>query len=242
MAKSFSELRERLLGAGVAPRHVRCYLAELADHLADLRAEEERAGLGRADAEAAALMRLGGVDALAKAMIEQRQLQAWCSRAPWAVFSLGPLIVLAVAYLIAGLILWSGWKIFLPGSQTPFVPTQGPSVLYFAVGRLDYFFAPVLIGWGIGLFATRQRSMPIWPVLGLILNALIASAVQFHAVRPHVPGADGQVSVGFTFASGLGHAFGILLLTMAPYLVWRIARTLADSRLVARRGSIAKRN
>jgi hypothetical protein len=242
VAKSFNELRERLLRAGVAPRHVRRYLTELGDHLADLRAEEEQAGLGRADAEAAALMRLGGIDALAKAMIEQRQLQSWCSRAPWAVFSLGPLFVLAAAYLVAGLILWSGWKIFLPGSETPFVPTEGLSVFYFALGRLDYFFAPVLIGWGIGLFAARQRSKAIWPVVGLFLNALIAGAVQFHAFRPHVPGADGQVSVGFTFASGLGHAFGILLFTTAPYLVWRIARTLADGRLAARHGSIAKRN
>src|ERR1700720_2457956 len=60
MAKPFHELRERLLRAGVAPRHVRRYLAELADHLADLRAEEEGAGRSRADAESAALVRLGG--------------------------------------------------------------------------------------------------------------------------------------------------------------------------------------
>jgi hypothetical protein len=240
--KSFSDLRERLLRAGVAPWHVRRYLAELADHLADLKLEEERAGRGRAGAEIAALTRLGGVDALAKAMIEQRQLQSWCSRAPWAVFSLGPLIILAVAYLIAGLILWSGWKIFLPGSETPFVPTQGLSVPYFAVGRLDYFFAPILIGWGIGLFAARQRSKAIWPVVGLILNALIAGAVQFHAVRPHLPGADGQVSVGFTFANSLGHAFGILLLTTSPYLVWLIARALTDSRLAAHGCSVERRN
>src|SRR5947199_7049207 len=90
MAKPFHELRERLLRAGVTPRHVRRYLAELADHLADLRAEEERAGRSRADAESAALARLGGVDNLAKAMIEQRQFQSWCVRAPWAMFCLAP--------------------------------------------------------------------------------------------------------------------------------------------------------
>jgi hypothetical protein len=44
MALLFDELRERLLRAGVAPRHVRRYLRELSEHLADLRAEEERAG------------------------------------------------------------------------------------------------------------------------------------------------------------------------------------------------------
>src|SRR5271166_6501245 len=104
MPKSFHELRERMLRAGVAPRHVRRYLAELADHLADLRAEEERAGRSRADAESAAFRRLGGMDDLCKAMIEQRQFQSWCVRAPWAMFGLAPLFVLAGAYFVACLI------------------------------------------------------------------------------------------------------------------------------------------
>ena len=120
MSKPFHELRERLLRAGVAPRHVRRYLTELGDHLADLRAEEERAGRSRADAESAALIRLGGVDDLSKAMIEQRQFQSWCVRAPWAMFGLAPLFLLAGSYFVALLILWSGWKIFLPGADTPF--------------------------------------------------------------------------------------------------------------------------
>src|SRR5487761_1581484 len=115
------ELRERLLRAGVAPRHVRRYLTELAEHLADLTAEEERAGRGRADAESAALVRLGRMDDLARAMIEQRQFQSWCARAPWAAFGLGPLFLLAGAWFVALFILWSGWKIFLPGADTPFV-------------------------------------------------------------------------------------------------------------------------
>src|SRR5260370_12644022 len=89
------EFRERLLLAGVAPRHVRRYLRELRDHLADLTAEEERAGRSRAEAESAAMVRLGGMDDLAKAMIEQRQVQSWIARAPWAVFCLVPLLSLA---------------------------------------------------------------------------------------------------------------------------------------------------
>src|SRR5487761_1357617 len=104
MAKPLNELRERLLRAGVAPRHVRRYLAELADHLADLRAEEERAGRSRADAESAAHVRLGGMDDLAKAMIEQRQFQSWCVRAPWAMFGLAPILLLAGAWFVALLI------------------------------------------------------------------------------------------------------------------------------------------
>ena len=54
MEPLFRNLRERLLRAGVAPRHVRRYLAELEDHLSDLLAEEEQSGRSSADASAAA--------------------------------------------------------------------------------------------------------------------------------------------------------------------------------------------
>src|SRR5437667_9841898 len=114
MAKPFHELRERLLRAGVTPRHVRRYLTELADHLADLRAEEERAGRSRADAESAALARLGGVGNLAKAMIEQRKFQSWCVRAAWAVFCLAPLCRLAGTCFVACVYCGFGWLICLP--------------------------------------------------------------------------------------------------------------------------------
>ena len=175
MAKPFNELRERLLRAGVAPRHVRRYLTELTDHLADLRAEEERAGRSRADAESAALVRLGGMDELSKAMIEQRQFQSWCVRAPWAMFGLAPLFA-------------SGWSLVRrpfhfvvwledvsAGSRYAFRLRQcdGFANLYFQADRAFYFGAPILIGWGIGLIAARQRLKAVWPIAGLVLIALI---------------------------------------------------------------------
>jgi hypothetical protein len=233
MAKLFHELRERLLRAGVAPRHVRRYLTELADHLADLRAEEERAGRSRADAEAAALVRLGGVDELAKAMIEQRRFQSWCVRAPWAMFGLAPLLVLAVAWFVACFILWSGWKIFLPGTDTPFVRIDGLAIFYFGVGRLIYFGAPILVGWGIGLLAARQRLNAVWPTFGLVVIALIGCMARVRAVRPAVAGGVGHVSMGFSLGpsvvGSLLYALVILLFTVLPYLIWRLrkARSLS---------------
>jgi hypothetical protein len=232
MAKPFHELRERLLRAGIAPRHVRRYLSELADHWADLRAEEERAGRSRADAEAAALLRLGGVDDLAKAMIEQRQFQSWCIRAPWAMFGLAPIFVLAGSYFVALLILWSGWKIFLPGADTPFgARVYGIANFYFGVGRLIYYCAPILIGWGIGIIAARQRVKAVWPTVGLVLIAWIGGSAQVHASRTAVPGGFGHISMGFAHGAsmpgvfhGLSHALVILSLTVLPYLIWRLQK------------------
>lgn len=231
MAKPFHELRERLLKAGIAPRHVRRYLNELADHLADLTVEEERAGRSRTNAESVALVRLGRIDNLAKAMTEQRQFQSWSARAPWATFGLAPLLLLAAAWGVALILLWSGWRIFLPGSDTPFVRIDGLAVFYFGVGRLIFFGAPILVGWGIGIITIRQRLKPIWPAVGLILIALVGGMLKVGVMRPTVPGGVGHIYMGFRYGSpvqivpyGLPHALVIISLTMLPYLIWRLQK------------------
>lgn len=224
------ELRERLLRAGVAPRHVRLYLTELGDHLADLRTEEEGTGRSRADAESAALIRLGGVDDLAEAMIERREFQSWCARAPWTMFGLAPLCLLAGSYFVACLILWSGWKIFLPGTNTPFVRIDGFAIFYFGVGRLVYYGAPILIGWVFGLIAARQRIKAVWPIVGLGLIALISTTAQVQASRP-VPGGVGHIGMGIALghsvqgiSSGLFHGLLIFSALVLPYLIWRLQK------------------
>ena len=232
MPKLFCELRERLLRAGVAPRHVRRYLRELADHLSDLRAEEERAGRKGADAEEAALARLGGIDELCNAMTGRSEFQSWCVRAPWAMFGLAPLCFLAAAYLIALLILWSGWRIFLPGSDMPFVPVDGFAVFYFGIGRLLYFSAPLLVGWGIGLIAARQRLNGTWPAIGLVLIALIGGTAQVQASRTAVSEGLGHIRMDIGLGSpvygvpvGLIHALAILSVAALPYVIWRLQRS-----------------
>ncbi|HTF61219.1 MAG TPA: permease prefix domain 1-containing protein [Edaphobacter sp.] len=236
MAKPFDELRERLLRAGAAPRHVRRYLSEVADHLADLRAEEERAGRSPADAESAALIRLGGMDDLAKSMIEQRQFRAWSARAPWAIFGLAPLFLLAGVWFVSLLILWFGWQVFLPGADTPFGHRPGThrifelANIYFQLDRLLYFAAPVLVGWGIGLLAARQRLKAVWPSVGFFLIALIGGLAQVQASRTAVPHGLGHISMSFAFAPTIhGGPFGLLQMLLLPmialpYLVWRFRK------------------
>jgi len=230
MVKPFNELRKRLLRAGVAPRHVRRYLAELDDHLADLRAEEVRAGLSREEAVAAAIVRLGTLDELTNAMIGQLRLRSWTARAPWAIFGLAPLFVLALTRLAAFFILWTGWQIFLPAADTPFgnIHVSGLGNLYFQLGRAIYFGGPFFIGWGISALAARQRLRAIWPVVGLALIACIAGSSYVQASRTAVPGGFGHIRVGLALAPSVNgisdsliHAVVIFSLTVLPYLIWR---------------------
>jgi hypothetical protein len=235
MQKLLDELRERLLRAGIAPRHVRRYLSELSDHFADLTAAEKSRGRSGADAESAALARLGSVDHLVKAMTDQPALQSWSCRAPWATLGFAPVVGLAAAWFASFLILWTGWKMFLPGAKDPFQPIYGIAIPYFGAGRWLYFLAPFLAGWTITFIAARQRLTTLWPAVGLILVALFGGAGEVR-VSPSA-GSSSAGHVGLSFALGLsdhntfnGWTYALIIFCgiAAPYLVWRIRRALSS--------------
>ena len=233
--QQFNELRERLLRAGVAPRHARRYLAELNAHLSDLIAEEASAGRNPADAQATALSRLGAIDQLASAMIDRREFQSWSTRTPWAVFGLAPILLLSASYFAACFYLWCGWNLFLPVANTPF-GSHGGSVfglsnLYFQAGKLFYFSAPVLIGCAISWMAARQRLKIWWLTMASALLASMGATAHIQANRIAFEGGLGHIKMTFfgfggTSLSAFNGAYGFVLFTLSilPYLVWRIRR------------------
>jgi hypothetical protein len=240
-----NQLRDRLLRAGIAPRHIRRYLTELHDHLTDLRAEENltshSAPEAQAATESAALTRLGTIDTLADAMTRQPHLRSLAARAPWAAFALAPLAALAAAWAVGLFLLWLGWNIFLPYSATPFVRIQGVEILVFGSGRLLYFAAPILTGWAIALTAARQRLNPLWPTLGILLVSLLGGASQVH-VRRSLITPFRHVSMGFILLQGsladsvhsfqFAHFVVNLLLTGLPYLLWTLTWNATHRRTV----------
>jgi hypothetical protein len=181
------------------------------------------------------------MDDLAKEMIKQRHFQSWCARAPWAMFGLAPALFLAAAWVVALFILWSGWKIFLPGAETPFGTGHfrlfDLANIYFQFGKAIYFFAPILVGWGMVVLAIRQRMQAVWPAVGLILIAVIGGASEVHAGRTAVPGGFGHIRMDFVLAPsvqggypyGLVHAAILLSFMVAPYVVWRLQQAVSRS-------------
>jgi hypothetical protein len=238
MATQFHELKERLLRAGVAPRHVRRYLSELADHFADLTEEEQQTARNLAEAQSAALARLGKTENLAKALLAQRQFQSWFARAPWVMFGFVPLICLGAAYLVACVYLWCGWKVFLPGADTPFgalaPPTYSLANMYFQAGKFYYYSAPILVAWTIGIVAARQRLKAVWPTVGAVLIAWMGATARIQASRTAVPRGFGHISMDFftcgsssrNISESMLSAFVIFTLAILPYLIWRLRRAL----------------
>jgi hypothetical protein len=175
------------------------------------------------------------MDELAQAMISRRECQSWCARAPWAMFSLAPLLSLAAAYFVAALYLWCGWNLFLPEADTPFgvhvQPIYGLANLYFQAGKFFYIVAPFLAGWGIAILAARQRRKAIWPITAMLLIAWMGGTAQIQASRATISGL-GHISIRcFAFGASsqavyesLGRILAIFAMTALPWVVWRIQK------------------
>jgi len=159
------------------------------------------------------------------------RLHSLCARAPWAIFSLAPVSLLAGCYIAACLILRIGWTIFLPGSDTPFGggPVHGLANLYFQFGKYFYGSAPILVGWVVAVLAVRQRAKAIWPSTGFVLVAWMGAAARIRANRTEIPGGLGHIRMDFVLwpwaqngHDGFVYALFIVSLAVLPYLLWRI--------------------
>lgn len=155
-------------------------------------------------------------------MAESSRWENFGKRAPWAVFGVAPVALLAVSYCVALLILWTGWRMFLPAEKTPFVPIHGWAIAYFGVGRLLYFLAPMLVGVGIAWAAVQARVKAIWPVAGMALIAFLGGMAQVRARWPSAS-SSGKVSMVLEFRDP-GYAAGILAISVLLFLLLRIRR------------------
>jgi hypothetical protein len=190
----FDGLREILLKGGVAPRHVRRYLAELSEHLDDLTEKQRVQGYDGEDALSRARALLGEDNELAAAMLEQKSLRSIAARAPWLIFGLLPPVAgIAAAFaLIAPLALIANilHMVAKGGIHAP-QWFQGTAFAVTGVGNLA--LAPALAA-GFVFLAARQRISWLWPVLAILLIALLD--LQFRAQFAPAGQRGGSLSIG----------------------------------------------
>ena len=181
----FETLREDLLKGGVAPRHVRRYLAELSEHLDDLTAQQRDAGYDAEDAAIRACAKLGSDAELARAMLEQPGMRSWPARLPWLVFLLLPPILTSMIglalYVVAYFIGYGAPRInaFLPLPESALV---GFSTA--AMTGVTVLAAPAMAALLV-LLAQRQRLEPVWPLLGIALLVLLTPLFDVSHYGPH---------------------------------------------------------
>jgi hypothetical protein len=229
--RSLESLRERLLRAGVAPRHVQRYLRELRDHYDDARRAELANGADADAAQLAAWARLGSDDSLAESVLARPELRSKGARFPALVFGAGPvlswlaLIVVTVA-LVRLLPTHSSEAKHAAAAAMPawvFDAAQALCMLYMRG-------LPVVLGVIVFVMAARRRLRAHWPLAGAALVDVLAGTLTVQLLGATGIGVNSSLlpfvvpfldSFGprdlAAFADGLWRAAGMLAVSAAIY-------------------------
>lgn len=78
----FGTLQTELLESGIAPRHIRRIIAELDDHLEDLKGEAMAEGKTETEAQLIGLRRIGKQKRIAEQMLATPEFRTWIYRYP----------------------------------------------------------------------------------------------------------------------------------------------------------------
>lgn len=221
----FDAIAETLLKGGIAPRHVRRYIGELADHLDDLTAQQRADGYDGDDARSRARARLGEDSELAQAMLDQPGMRSWPARMPWLIFLLLPPIVTAAL----GLMLYTAFHAIGYGavSINALLPLPESGLVGFstaAMATVQMLAAPAMAALLV-LAAQRQRLKPMWPLLGIMLLQLLTPLYAAHF------GPDQNLQAGYGLVIPLSWSVAVQfwpvtlshILTFLP-AVWLIRR------------------
>jgi len=224
----FEELRERLLKAGIAPRHVRRYLAELNDHLDDLTQAQRDSGYDTADAAIRARAWLGDDDDLAAAMLARPALYSLPARAPLLVFGLFPLatLIISCAVPIALLAVLASGHAHAGGSAPIWFQNLASSLVFLGNWALTPLIAALF-----AILASRQRLSAGWPLIAGLVLAALGFHMQAGFPGPHQHSGSLGVSLSFPGGqSGTGWLqwLAVTLLTIAPALLYRAWRGRSD--------------
>lgn len=171
----FDSLRERLLRAGVAPRHVRRYLRELQDHFDDALNAELANGMTHDAAHDAAWARLGTEESLAQGMIERRELRSVAARFPVLLFGAAPAIVWVCTPLALVL------AVNLLPEESRRVEVDAAFVdAFLALSFIYTRVLPVLLGALALHVAAARRLRALWPLVGAAAVDLLAGTLTIY--------------------------------------------------------------
>jgi len=212
-------LREKLLRAGIAPRHVRRYLGELRQHFDDLLRAETANGLSGEAAFQAARARLGSDDDLAAATLARPELRSISARFPWAVFGIAPVALLALLILAAVLVEIGLMKVS-HGEGGPWPDWVKSSVAAWDWSMMHAF--PVIVAAIFYCIGARQLISMRWLISGPLLIAVLGATVTCTTILSDLPGRSAfSVSfVSITDETTMRVAVNVVLVGAMSAIYW----------------------
>lgn len=144
-------------------------------------------------------------------MISDRRFHSWAARMPWAVFVLAPILGYGLIVALLALALTS---VVSPGAAPNWFGTAGR-----AAGHFSSLLFPLMAAWLLGVAALRQRSPPLWPLLGIVLTMVVATTTRLQIQTPDSTRA-GEIGVALAAPSAVQLA-ALFLAAFAPLLLFR---------------------
>ncbi len=198
----FDRLRERLLHAGIASRHVRRTLTELGEHFDDAVRDGRAKGLTAAAAEISAWERLGNEDEIVQGVLDRPELRSLPARYPRAISAVGPALLWVTVTIGSGFLV-AGISTALQMTGTGIIPAPRTSIeplwlqnLMNTVLFVYMRILPIAIGaWMAAVFA--RLHVRSWAFIGAALVSLLSAFSTFSIVFPQVIGEGGELNVGF---------------------------------------------
>lgn len=202
---AFAGLEDRLLRGGIAPRHVRRYLRELTDHLADLTDAQRAAGHDGETAAARARAALGPDTELANAMLGQRRFRSFSARFPWAVFTLAPPLVMAIGTALPVLLIALLGKLAIALSliERGNVEPEWLQVIIRVLLETGNLLAMPLAVLMMAVIIWRQRLSPAWLLLSLAVlwPVILCASIEFPANEQIARKSGAALSLGAGFST-----------------------------------------
>jgi hypothetical protein len=227
----FSDVGERLLRAGVAPRHARRAVREMTDHFDDIVTELRESGWSHEAAEVEAVARLNP-DALLAAAIARPELHSWVRRWPLASCTVFPLTVY-MAFVVGSIAL-------VVGGITVFDRTLGMKLA--SSRELQQFasFSLTGIAWAIPVFAAgtfssvmlARRTRVAWTLIGAALVSVLGATLNAGLLLPLNDRPGLQAGFGFSTEAMSVPTLraGLTLAIVLPVYFWRRAVSLGRAR------------
>jgi hypothetical protein len=221
---ALARLAERLLRAGVAPRHVRRGVEELRAHRADLLAQFAADGVTAEEAEGAVDARLGSIDTYYAATIARPELKSWPRRRPGVTFGLLP--VLAFIALVVGCVVLT---VGLAHLAEPIYKARGvvPATVR-GIGevlRLTVLWGvPLAVAAFSAIIAVRWRLRPWWPVFGMLFVAVLGAGTTMQ-ITWATSGGHGSLQAGYGFPGAFIRTLAVIAVVLLPYVAWSYRRT-----------------
>lgn len=193
----FAAVGERLLEAGIAPRHARRAVTELTDHFDDLVAELESQGYARNDAEAEAGARLN-TDALIAAAGARPELRSRLRRWPLASCTVLPLSLYA-AYVFGSIMVLVGGITALDRCLSITLSSSLELARFAAIYMSGIAWAVPIFAAGTFCSIAQARRMPFgWTVLGAVLVSLVGATLNAELVFAPDSGPNLNAGIGFS--------------------------------------------